>query len=328
MDRKALREFTHRAAKFLRLENTTYKQWVFRYTFLELEKDFGMYGDITSEAIFKDNSRVKARIVARENGILAGVDEIRYFLVESDASFRPRIKSDFRVDFKMEDGSRVRTGDVVMEISAGAQDLLAVERVVLNLLSRMSGVASFARKIVDMVAESDVLIAPTRKTLWGWLDKKAVLLGGGGTHRLSLSDAMIVKDSHLDIIGRDFSEVMKRIADSGEEARFVEIEVENVDEALDVSKRFCGMIDGGFDLVGVVMMDNMATTDVIEAIGLIKERGYHDQLLFEASGGICERNVVAYARTGVDILSLGCLTGGVKSLDFGLDIESPHPGRG
>lgn len=324
MNKKALREYTHKADNFLTLSNIAYKQWVFRYTFLELEKDLGIYGDITTKAIFAENERVSAVIISKEDGVLCGVDEIRYFLVESDKDFKPRLKSDFRVDFKMEDGSRVVGGDVVMEISAGIVDLLAVERIVLNLLGRMSGVATFTKNVVNKVAGAgfDVLIAPTRKTLWGLLDKRGVLIGGGGTHRLNLSDAILVKDTHLDACGRNFAEVISKIADSGDEMRFAEIEVENVAEVLEVSKRFCGMLDGGFDVVGVVMMDNMSASDVAEAVAQVGKAGYFERILYEASGGINEENVLEYAGTGVDIISMGCLTNGVKSLDLSMKVRS------
>lgn len=323
MNKKALREYTHRAENFLTLGNITYKQWVFRYTFLELEKDLGIYGDITTKAIFVENERVSAVIVSKEDGVLCGVPEIRYFLVESDKDFKPRLKSDFRIDFKMEDGSRVSKGDVVMEISAGVQDLLAVERTVLNLLGRMSGVATFTRRIVDKVADGsfDVMIAPTRKTLWGLLDKRAILIGGGGTHRLSLSDAILVKDTHLDACGRNFADVIKKIVDSGDEMRFAAIEVENVEEVLLVSKRFCGMMDAGFDVVGVVMMDNMSAFDVAGAVAEVKKAGYFERILYEVSGGINEGNVLDYAGTGVDIISMGCLTNGVRSLDLSMKVK-------
>ncbi|MBI4235554.1 carboxylating nicotinate-nucleotide diphosphorylase [Candidatus Peregrinibacteria bacterium] len=322
MDKKALREYTHKADNFLTIGNIVYKQWVFRYTFLELEKDLGIYGDITTNALFDDNKRISASIIAKEEGILCGIAEIRYFLVESEKEFKPRLKSDFRIDFKMEDGSRVGNGDVIMQISADIHDLLAVERTVLNLLGRMSGVATFTRKIVDMVkaAGLDVLIAPTRKTLWGLLDKKAVLLGGGGTHRLNLGDAILVKDTHLDACERNFAEVIKKIADSGNEMRFAEIEVENVAEVLEVSKRLCAMMDAGFDIVGAVLMDNMSASDVSSATSEVKKAGYFERVLYEASGGINEDNVIEYAGAGVDIISMGCLTNGVKSLDLSMKV--------
>lgn len=315
MDRKALREFTHNCADRLTLENTDYKQWVFRYTFLELEKDLGNLGDLSSELVFEDNLEASANIVAKNDGILAGLAEIEYFLVGADKNFRPRVSGDFQVESFFKDGDLVSAGDVIMKISGGIKDLLAVERVVLNLLMRMSGVATNASRIVGLVPE--VLVVPTRKTLWGWLDKKACSIGGTGTHRLNLSDGIILKDTHLDFFGRDFGRIFEKIESAGADfPRFVEIEVENGEEALKVAEFFHGR--SGF--VPVVMFDNMVPAAISETIEAVKLRGLYDACLFEASGGIIEENVQDYARTGVDIISMGSLTGGVKGLDMSMKI--------
>lgn len=313
MDKKSLREFTHKAGEFLTLDNSTYKQWVFRYTFLELEKDLGVLGDITTAAVFPEKQMVKGRIVAKEGGILCGVNEIRYFLLDSDASFKPRL-GEFNVDFKFKDGDKLLTGDVVMEIEAEVHDLLAVERVVLNLLSRMSGVATFTRSVVDLVG--DALVAATRKTLWGWLDKRAVFVGGGGTHRMNLADSVIVKDTHLDNIGRDLKLLMGRILDAELDCRFVEVEVASVYEVVSCVDAFDRAFDLGLESVGVVMMDNMSPAEITDALGRVGS----ERILFEASGGITEKNVADYAATGVDIISMGCLTGGVKGMDFSMKV--------
>lgn len=316
MDRKALREFTHNCSDCLTLENTDYKQWVFRYTFLELEKDLGNLGDLSSRLVFEENLSASANIVAKSPGTLAGLVEIGYFLVGADKNFRPRVAGGFKVESFFKDGDKVVAGDVVMKISGGIQDLLAVERVVLNLLMRMSGVATNASKIVGLVPE--VLVVPTRKTLWGWLDKKACLIGGAGTHRLNLSDAIILKDTHLDFFSRDFGKIFERIeaVDAADFPRFVEIEVENGEEALKVAEFFNGR--RGF--VPVVMFDNMVPAATLGTLEAVKLRGLHDSCLFEASGGITEENVRDYARTGVDIISMGSLTGGVKGLDMSMKI--------
>lgn len=310
-----MREFTHNAANRLTLDNTDYKQWVFRYTFLELEKDFGTLGDLSSELVFEENFWASANIVAKSEGILAGVSEIEYFLVGADKNFRPRIAGDFVIEKFFMDGEKVVPGNVIMKISGGVKDLLVVERVVLNLLMRMSGVATNALRIVELVPE--VLVVPTRKTLWGWLDKKACSVGGAGTHRLNLSDAIILKDTHLDFFGRDLGKVFEKIEGGGDFPRFVEIEVENGEEALRVAEFF----NGRNDFVPVVMFDNVVPEEIFRAIVLIKERGFYDSCLFEASGGIGEGNVRDYATTGVDIVSMGCLTGGVAGVDMSMKIK-------
>lgn len=319
MDRKTIREYTHKVANFLSLENNAYKQWVFRYTFLELEKDLSGRGDITTNILFKDVSKVNAKIIAKDDAILAGLSEIKYFLVDSDPNFRPSLKGGFEIDFKFQDGDSVKKGDVIMEIKAYSHDILAVERTVLNLLMRMSGVASFTRKIVDCVKDYDVLVCPTRKTLWGLIDKKAVLVGGGGTHRMNLADAVLVKDTHLDILGRDFDTVFERLKNANVDSRFIEIEVENKEEALKCADGFARFLDavGSPRTIGVIMFDNMNSADISDSLSLIKPVA---GVLFEASGGINEDNVIEYAKTGVDIISMGCLTNGARSADMSLKI--------
>ncbi|MFA6305317.1 MAG: carboxylating nicotinate-nucleotide diphosphorylase [Candidatus Gracilibacteria bacterium] len=321
MDRKTIREYTHKVANFLSLENNTYKQWVFRYTFLELEKDLSGRGDMTTNLLFKDLSKVNAKIIAKEDAILAGVEEIKYFLVDADKNFRPSIKGDFEIDFKFQDGDCVKKGEVIMEIKAYSHDILAAERTVLNLLMRMSGVATFTRKIVEKVKDYDVIVCPTRKLLWGLIDKKAVLVGGGGTHRMNLADAVLVKDTHLDIIGRDFDTVFERLAVADIDSRFIEIEVQNKEEALRCADGFAKFLNGdSAQTIGVIMLDNMSSSDISDTIAALKGAGLYENLLFEASGGINEENVLEYAKTGVDIISMGCLTNGARSSDMSLRV--------
>lgn len=322
MDRKSIVQFTHKADNFLEIGNSTYKQWVFRYTFLELEKDLGVKGDVSTKLLFADGkSRVKSKIVSRSDGIVAGINEIKYFLVDADPNFRPSLKDYFKIETDFKDGDDVKVGDVIMEIEADVKDLLAAERVILNLLMRMSSVASFTRAVVDLVKDQQVLIVPTRKTLWGLLDKKAVLLGGGGTHRINLSDAVILKDTHLDVLNRDFEEVFKRIENGENDFRFLEIEVDNKNELMEVSKRISHLTkDKKINSIGVVMMDNMSPDDALEAMKEVKSSKYYDDVLFEASGGITEKNVLNYAKTGVDIISMGCLTRSVQNFDIGMEI--------
>ena len=323
MDRRALAQLTHKAENFLHMDSTVYKQWVFRYTFLELEKDLGAKGDVTTNAIFPDGKMVKARVLAKENGVLAGIEEAKYFLADADKNFRPRVNGDFSLDFKKKDGDVLNKGDVIMEISGDVHDLLAVERVLLNLLMRMSGIATKTRNIVEKVSKYRTLIAPTRKTLWGLLDKKGVVIGGGGTHRLNLCDAVLVKDTHLDLMDRDVYRVLKNLSENKPDCRFIEIETENAKEAVSAAK-FLNVDLSTYKLntIGVVMFDNMNPEDIKTAMEEIRKEGLYEKLLFEASGGIISENVVSYAETGVDIISMVELTNGVESLDMSLKILS------
>lgn len=321
MDRKAIKELTHKVAGFLKTENNVYKQWVFRYTFLELEKDLGAKGDVTTWAVFPEKQEAKAQVIAKENGILAGVEEVKYFLVDADTNFRPKVSGQFELNIKKNDGDVLKKGDVIMEILAEVHDLLAVERVVLNLLMRMSGVATKTHSIVKKVKEYGTLITPTRKTLWGLLDKKGVVIGGGGTHRLNLCDAVLIKDTHLDLLGRDIYRVMKNLSENKPDCRFIEVETESAKEALSAAK-FLAVDLSTYKLntIGAIMFDNMTPSDIKAALDEMKKEDLYEKLLFEASGGINEENVVEYAKTGVDIISMGELTNGVASLDMSMKI--------
>jgi nicotinate-nucleotide pyrophosphorylase (carboxylating) len=320
MDRVALKNLTHNAKDFLNVRKSDYKQWVFRYTFLELEKDLGVAGDITSRAVLGEagSKPGTGTVYAQEDGVVAGLDEIMYFLVESDPRFRPRLGA-FEVELFVKDGASVKAGDKVMSLSGSVQDILAVERVVLNLLMRMSGVASYTRELVGQLeAEGlDTLIVPTRKTLWGLLDKKAVVLGGGGTHRLNLADAVMIKDNHLKVLGGSVVGALKGVADSEVCGRFVEIEVEDADSAVKAAEGLNGM---KLESPACVLFDNMKASEIESALVTLKEKGLYDGILFEASGGISDENFIEYARTGVDIVSMGCLTMGVSGMDFSLDL--------
>ncbi len=319
MNRKSVAEFTHNGKNFLTLQNSEYKQWVFRYTFLELEKDLGPKGDITTAALFEAHQKVRAKIVAREAGVLAGTQEIRYFLLEGDVNFRPKVKGNFEVEFHFEDGDSFKKDDVLLEITGDVHDLLAVERVALNLLMRMSGVATFTKKICETVKAYDVLITPTRKTLWGLLDKRAVVLGGGGTHRLNMSESILIKDTQSDLYGRDIEKILEVTLEKVPEMepRFVEIEVMNEDEAIRAAKIFN---KNNSQTVGVLLMDNVEPNEIKKAVEEIKKAELYDSVLIEASGGITEKNVLEYAKTGVDIISMGSITNGPRSLNMSLKI--------
>lgn len=319
MDRKSLKNLTHNAKDFLSVRKNDYKQWVFRYTFLELEKDLTPFGDITTASVVKGGGEHSARVVALEDGVVAGLEEVVYFLVESDPRFRPRLGK-IEVELKKKDGDEVVAGDEILTMKGGVADLLAVERVVLNLLMRMSGVATKTSYLAGVLREAgcDVLITPTRKTLWGLLDKKACVLGGGGTHRLNLSDAILIKDNHLKVLGGSYSTALKNVADSNVDARFIEVEVEDKDSALKAAENLSAL---KFGAPVCILFDNMSSSDISEAMSLLRGKGLYDLILFEASGGITEENLVEYAKTGVDIISMGCLTMGSCGLDFSLEVE-------
>ncbi|HBB02941.1 MAG: nicotinate-nucleotide pyrophosphorylase, nicotinate-nucleotide pyrophosphorylase (carboxylating) [Candidatus Peregrinibacteria bacterium GW2011_GWF2_38_29] len=314
-NRMELAKKTHNMGEVLTPENATYKQWIFRYTFLELEKDLGEKGDITSAAVVPAEMRYPYQIIAKSDGILAGVQEIKYFLCDSDPNFRPRI-GEIEIEFLKNDGDLVMTGEAVMTLNGNAQDILKVERTVLNLLQRMSGIATLARRFIDKAP--DVLIVPTRKTLWGLLDKRACAIGGAGTHRLNLGDAILIKDTHLNLPGITVEGALNGAyaAAIKTRARFIEIEVENVEmgiKAVEAIKKI-----GDKEVRFVVMLDNMAPAKIKEFI----DKYGNDGFLIEASGGINLENIEEYAKTGVDIISVGELTMGAKPMDFSMKVKA------
>ncbi|MBD3330120.1 carboxylating nicotinate-nucleotide diphosphorylase [Candidatus Peregrinibacteria bacterium] len=320
MNRKALRAHTHNRKNVLTLNNPNYKQWVFRYTFLELEKDLGQFGDITSNTLIDNDKKCVAKIVCNEEGILAGMNELIYFLQDSDPKFKPSLKSHFDLDTHFEDGQNVSDGETVLIVESTVSSILAIERVALNLLGRMSGVATETANFIKLISGSDVLITPTRKTLWGLLDKKATVLGGGGSHRLDLSDSIIVKDNHLRVLDDDFAKVFHAFHVKKPDVRFIEVEVENKDQAIRVAKYF-NEFSKAVNSVPVIMFDNMSPEDIKNTIMQVKDISLYNGVLFEASGGIDRDNIIEYSNCGVDIISIGALTQSATSLDFTLKIE-------
>lgn len=300
----------HDQSHLLNLKNPLYRQSVIQYTELEMKRDLGKFSDVTTNNFFKKSFQTKAKIIAKQKGILAGVNEIEYFLG------RQKIKA----RFLKRDGDEIKNGDKICILLGNIKDILKVERPSLNLFGRMSGVASKTFSIVSKINKK-VYVAPTRKTLWGLLDKRACAVGGGMTHRLGLYDAILIKDNHLDSVGRDISSAIRRFFPYKGSAKFIEIEVENEQEAILAAQEFKKLKDEKLCLLPCwIMFDNMKPQKIQHAISALNKLGLGGVCGFEASGGITEKNVVAYAKTGVDVISMGCLTYSAESLDFGLEV--------
>ena len=267
-----------------------------------LEEDVGQ-GDITTLLTIPRGIIVEAEVVAREKGVAAGVEEVSAFLEDLG----------FETNALVSDGSGIEKGTTIMRISGDARTLLSTERTILNLLSRMSGIATKTRNIIEKVRDTgyETRIACTRKVAPGLLyfDKKAVMLGGGDTHRLHLDDLVLVKDNHLAIIG-EVGEAVKRARNTVSFSKKIEVEVSSEKDASEA-------VEAGAD---IVMLDNFSPQKIKEAISLLAKKGLRDRVLIEASGGINEENVIEYAATGADILSLGEITDSVKALDMSLDV--------
>lgn len=264
-----------------------------------LEEDEG-FGDVTSNSIIEDIEFVKAHIISKDNGILAGIN-IAKELFES---------RDVRVLFHLTDGCEIKKGDLLMSLQGNARDILLIERTSLNLLMRMSGVASAANHYVKLV-EGKVIIAGTRKTqpAIGKFDKLALKIGGADTHRFALDDMVLIKDNHIAVVGSPLK-ALKKAQENVSFSKKIEIEVECLEDAVSCVKQ-------GAD---IVMLDNMSASQVLEVLNELEKEGIRNNSLIEISGGINEDNILEYSSLDVDIISLGALTHSSRSLDFSLKI--------
>jgi len=270
--------------------------------FLEWIKEDIPFFDITSE-IIDENKKCRAIILAKKSGIVAGVRIISKFYE----------KLGIKVKVLKDEGSRVKKGDIILEIIGNARKILMTERVILNLLSHMSGIATVTRNIIEKVKKVNpkIIIAATRKTLPGLrlFEKYAVKIGGGDTHRMSLTDMILIKDNHLKIIG-DVEKAVKKAKKLASFTKKIEIEVSSLKDAIKAAK-------SGAD---IIMLDNMSPNEIKEVIETLKKLGLRDKILIEASGGITPENIEEYAKTGVDIISLGYLTHSAPALDISLEV--------
>jgi nicotinate-nucleotide pyrophosphorylase (carboxylating) len=266
-----------------------------------LAEDIGQ-GDVTSEAVVPADLTTEAVVLAKEVGVVAGIEETIIF-VES-----------LGLDVKAEvsDGDVIEIGTVILRISGNARTILSAERTLLNLLSRMSGIATKTRRLTEKLCEANltVKVAATRKTAPGLLffDKKAVVVGGGDPHRLRLDDMILLKDNHLVIVG-SVEEAVKKAKASGS-GKKIEVEVTSTADALKAAEL-------GAD---IVMLDNFSPERVREAVEALKKTGFFGKVLLEVSGGITEENLLEYASAQVDVISMGALTHSVKALDISLEI--------
>ncbi|TAE75890.1 MAG: carboxylating nicotinate-nucleotide diphosphorylase [Verrucomicrobia bacterium] len=266
-----------------------------------LAEDIGS-GDLTSLYFVPAERRATAFIVAREGGVMSGG-------VVAAEVFR-RVDPELEVSFLVSDGDRISAGAYLMKVEGSARSMLTAERVALNFMQRMSGVASATRRYVDAVRGTRARILDTRKTIpaWRWLDKAAVRDGGGSNHRMGLYDRVMVKDNHLVAEGRldELAEAILRLKAEHPEVG-VELEADRLDQVAD----FLGMAG-----VDYLLLDNMKLADLREAVAM---RGERASPLLEASGGVTLETVAGIAATGVDFISVGAITHSVMALDLALD---------
>jgi nicotinate-nucleotide pyrophosphorylase (carboxylating) len=267
-----------------------------------LAEDIGQ-GDITTTLIVPTDTNAEASVMAKEPGIAAGIEEAKIVLQSLG----------LEVEASVNDGEKIRPKQVLLKISGDARTILSAERTLLNLLSRMSGIATTTRNLIGRLrkAKLKTRVACTRKTAPGlmYFDKKAVLVGGGDTHRLHLDDMILIKDNHIALVGG----VVKAVEKARKQASLskkIEVEVTKIEDVLRAVK-------AGAD---IVMLDNFSPKQIEKAVALLKKEKYYGKVLVEASGGIKAENIIEFASTGVDLVSLGEITQSPKALNMSLEI--------
>ena len=270
---------------------------------IALKEDLGDAGDITSNFFIDNDSLSSGSIIAKENCVIAGPQIAQRVFYRLD----PNIE----VIIKLPSGSIANPGDVIMSLSGKSCSILSAERIALNFLQRLSGIATITKKYVEAVKGTNAKILDTRKTTPGWraLEKMAVKSGGGLNHRMGLFDMAMLKDNHL-ANESDPRSLQQKI--NALKKQYPEIRLELEADTLEQVNEFIKM-----EGVDVILLDNMALTEISEAVSLRK-----GEIKFEASGGINLDTVVQYAEAGVDFISVGALTHSAVSVDLSLELET------
>jgi len=256
------------------------------------------WGDITTDMLVPKGTKSKGYVYAKDDGIIAGID---VFLMVFNTI-------DSYIEYKkyFTDGEAVKKGDLILETYGDLNSCLKAERVALNLIQRMSGIATYVRKLSDMIKGTNARLTDTRKTMPGlrYFDKYAVSVGGGVNHRYNLSDGILIKDNHIKAVG-GIKNALTKIKGEVSHTKKVEIEVETIHELKEALKY-------GAD---IIMLDNMTIDMMKEAVEITNGRA-----ILEASGNITEKNILDVAKTGVDIISIGAITHSVKALDISYNL--------
>lgn len=263
-----------------------------------IKEDLGS-GDVTTEATIPKNLNGISRIKAKENGIICGLPIVKrvYKLIDKNV----------KVKTLKVDGDKVEKGDIVAEISGKMRSILTGERLALNFVQRLSGIATYTKKIAYILDPFEAKIYDTRKTtpLWRVLEKYAVIIGGGCNHRFGLFDMYLIKDNHIDVAG-SVAKAVKLAKKSNKRGLKIATEARNMDEVKQA------VVEG----VDLILLDNMSPAEVKKALSIIK-----DSAEVEISGGITLNNILKYARVGVKRFSSGSLTHSAKALDFSMKIS-------
>jgi nicotinate-nucleotide pyrophosphorylase (carboxylating) len=291
----------HPEAK-MNLNPDLYEQQINSIVDLALTEDSGQ-GDVTSKALIPTTLLGKARIQAKEHGVLAGTDIAQRVLLRTDPSLD--------VSILIEDGTAISPGDIIATVAGRVASILKAERVLLNFLQRLSGVATTTARYVPVTQGTNATVVDTRKTTPGFrlLEKQAVRMGGGQNHRFSLSDGILIKDNHLAALralGMSLTDIITRAKQNAPQGLEVEVEVTTIEEAEEAAA-------AGAD---IIMLDNMDPAAMKKAVTRIARRART-----EASGGITLQNIKEAAEAGVDLISVGALTHSPKALDISLEME-------
>ncbi len=282
---------------------------------LAIKEDIGD-GDITSKIFIPDGFETEGVIIAKEAGIVAGLPVAGYVLSQIDENLI--------FTSNIEDGSRVKKGTIIGSVKGLTLSLLSAERLVLNFLQRLSGIATATNRFAEKIKGYRTQIMDTRKTAPGWryLEKYAVRVGGGINHRMGLYDQILIKDNHLKAMGSEkengtISRLVRKAREQIENGMLIEVEVEDLCQIKDV-------VDAGVD---IILFDNMEPSKIREAVDIVREieknqdAGTGKAILTEASGNITIENVEEYADAGVDRISVGAITHSARVLDISFDIS-------
>lgn len=268
-----------------------------------LEEDIG-YGDITTNCILKgEGPNGTAQIITRQEGVVSGLKEAALLFEFFQVKAIP----------KTEDGTKIQKKEVIMELEGPVRGILACERTALNLLMRMSGIATATNKIIKKVraVNSKVRIACTRKTTPGfrYFEKKAVESGGGDSHRYRLDDMVLIKDNHLKI-NSNITDVINTVRAAVSFSKKIEIEVTSTEQALEAAEA----------QVDILMLDNFKPPEIQSTLDLLDQNNLRN-IILEVSGNITQENILEYAKLDIDIISMGALTHSAPALDLTLDLR-------
>jgi len=268
-----------------------------------LDEDIG-YGDITTDALVNPAAKATGTVICKERAVIAGLSESIILLKLLGCEGKPKVR----------DGQEVSSGTIILEANGSGRALLKVERVLLNLLSHMSGVATATGELVNIAKQNggSTRIACTRKTLPGlrYFEKRAVELGGGDTHRLRLDDAVLIKENHLALAG-SITESVRKAKAKVSFTKKIEVEAATPEQA----------VEAGLAGADIVLLDNMTPAEVKKSMSLLEARKLRDRLLVEVSGGITRENLGGYVKIGMDVISVGSITHSAKAIDMSLELH-------